>query len=124
MKEQRNNSKPIDLNYLTSITGGDQEKLVELLNIFLDQAPRTLSQLATSVGLMQEEQVKAHIAQLKANLGYIGKKELIHSLNDLESAFRTQQDDEQVHHLMEDIEVQMDHLKADINSLVKYLLKD
>gem|GEM_PF-3740542 len=124
MKEQRNNSKPIDLNYLTSITGGDQGKLVELLNIFLDQAPRTLSQLTTSVGLMQEEQVKAHIAQLKANLDYIGKKELIHSLSDLEIAFSTEQDDKQVRQLMKDIETQMDRLKTDINSLVKFLLND
>lgn len=124
MKDQQNDSQSIDLNYLTTITGGDRDKLIELLKIFLDQTPQTFKQLNTSVGLMQGAQVKAQAAQLKANLNYIGRENLILTLSQLESEFEISPNSQKVQDLLREIRERLDILQADIKGLVGFLLKD
>ena len=124
MKDQQDDSKAIDLNYLTTITGGDRNKLIELLKIFLKQTPQTYEQLHTSVGLMQGAQVKAQAAQLKANLNYIGRENLIKRLSQLEAEFEINPISQKVRDLLKEIRQELDTLQSDIKGLVGFLLKD
>jgi hypothetical protein len=73
-----------DLRFLVSFAGNDQAKQKKYVGIFLQNAPLLLRQLVQGVENKQYEQIKISAHSLKTQLNYMGVKEEMSHVHELE----------------------------------------
>ena len=87
-----------------SFLGGDESLLNELLNLFLADSPKLLSQVQQSLLLRDRHRLELAAHTLKGQLQYLGAREAAGTAENLEAAGRTGQ--------MEGAEASMDDLRG------------
>ncbi len=78
------NDQLTDLRFLMSFAGNDREKQKKYVNIFLQNAPGLLKQLVLGVEHKNYEQIKISAHSLKTQLNYMGVKEAVSHVYELE----------------------------------------
>jgi signal transduction histidine kinase/CheY-like chemotaxis protein/HPt (histidine-containing phosphotransfer) domain-containing protein len=76
--------KITDPRFLISFAGNDKEKQKKYVNIFLQNAPTLLSQLQTGLSVKNYEMIKISAHSLKTQLNYMGVKEELSHVFELE----------------------------------------
>jgi HPt (histidine-containing phosphotransfer) domain-containing protein len=69
--------------------GGDEALFREVMDIFLDQAPKHLAALLVAAELGQAETVEATAHTLKGELGYLGIPEILQRASEIEEGGRS-----------------------------------
>jgi len=67
--------KAIDLSFLTSMTGGNKEKMVKYINMFLQHAPVLMGQLQANLQQSDWPGLKTTSHTLKSQFSYMGAAE-------------------------------------------------
>lgn len=70
--EQSKNSSGLDLDNLYELTGGDENLLKEIMELFLDQTPGLMSKVLTHFHSKEYDQVKEFSHTLKPTFTYVG----------------------------------------------------
>ena len=108
---------PIDLNYLHGVTGGDQQRMIELLDIFMQEVPAAVAQLKSLViqGDMQGFQHIAH--KLQSNYRYLGIQDLLKLAKQLERLAGNQSKVHLLPHLIQHLESKSGSLNRSLSEL-------
>ncbi|MEM7660243.1 MAG: response regulator, partial [Bacteroidota bacterium] len=78
-------SDQVDMSYLRTLGGGDEEFIKEMVQIFLSQTPTELASLETHIGNRDWEQVKQGAHKLKYPFSSIGRRDLFTLLTKMEA---------------------------------------
>ncbi|MDX1587186.1 MAG: Hpt domain-containing protein [Balneolaceae bacterium] len=62
----------VNLAYLEEISGGDEELIIEMIEMFLDIVPDTLSNMENLHEQKEWEDLRAQAHKLKPNMAYMG----------------------------------------------------
>ena len=108
---------PVDLNYLHGVTGGDQQRMIELLDIFMQEVPAAVAQLKSLVGQgdMQRFQHVAH--KLQSNYRYLGIQDLLMLAKQLERLAGNQSKVHLLPHLVQHLEIKSGSLNRSLSEL-------
>lgn len=106
----------INLEYLHQISGNDKIFEKELLNQFLEQAPKELQQLENSIHDSNFDQIRRTSHSLKSTIGYIGLGDELHPyLDSLEQSAETENSTKMLndfHFIKRQVSVATDELKS------------
>lgn len=82
----------VDLRPLETLAGGDQQKVLKLIDLYLYQFPSCLSRLENAIESYNREDVLATVEQMKLLVIIVRVKKMFDILNNIESsgAFDTQ----------------------------------
>jgi HPt (histidine-containing phosphotransfer) domain-containing protein len=69
------NEKTVDLTFLTSMTGGNKEKMKKYIGMFLQHAPTLVSQLDDNLRTSDWSGLKTTVHTLKSQFSYMGANE-------------------------------------------------
>jgi HPt (histidine-containing phosphotransfer) domain-containing protein len=87
MKEE--SKVPWNMSKTLEQLGGDEALFREVMDIFLDQAPKHLAALLVAVEQGQAETVEATAHTLKGELGYLGIPEILQRASEIEERGRS-----------------------------------
>jgi HPt (histidine-containing phosphotransfer) domain-containing protein len=87
MKEE--SKVPWNMSKTLEQLGGDETLLQEVMDIFLDQAPKHLAALRLAVAQGQAENVETTAHTLKGQLGYLGIPEILQRASEIEEIGRS-----------------------------------
>jgi HPt (histidine-containing phosphotransfer) domain-containing protein len=87
MKEE--SKVPWNISKTLEQLGGDEALFREVMDIFLDQAPKHLAALLDAVKQGQAETVEATAHTLKGELGYLGIPEILQRASEIEERGRS-----------------------------------
>ncbi|MTI87115.1 MAG: Hpt domain-containing protein [Balneolaceae bacterium] len=94
----------IDLGYLTDITGGDAEIMVEMIDLFLVETPKHIINMRSELANEEWQNVGAEVHKLKPTLLYVGLKDLHEVALALEENGRKEKNLDDIPGLINDIE--------------------
>ncbi|MCP4108893.1 MAG: Hpt domain-containing protein [Desulfobacteraceae bacterium] len=78
-----NRKSPIDLNYLFSTTGGEEELIINLIKIYLTDAPIRLASIEQAIAEQDPDLLKAVAHSLKSTTATLGAFVLSRHVPDL-----------------------------------------
>src|ERR1017187_8249889 len=84
-------AKPVNLDFKQMLErlGGEETLLHEVIDIFVDQAPKHLEALRRAIAQGDAESVERTAHSMKGELGYLGIAEVTHKARELEELGRT-----------------------------------
>ena len=74
----------IDLSYLEDITGGDNEMMLEMLNLFIEDIPSQVDKINIAVEEKNMKSLGTEAHKLKPTLQYVGLNEMYELIKKLE----------------------------------------
>ena len=74
----------IDLSYLVDITGGDNEMMIEMLDLFIEDIPEQISIIKTLASEKHLSKLGSETHKLKPTLQYVGLIEMFEIIKELE----------------------------------------
>jgi HPt (histidine-containing phosphotransfer) domain-containing protein len=94
----------VDLSYLEEITGGDQEMIIEMLDLFISDIPEHLKKIK---GFYDEKNLidmgkEAH--KVKPTLQYVGFFDMFELIKQLEAYGREENDSEEIPSIISKLE--------------------
>lgn len=111
----------IDLSYLTSITGGDKEVMVEMIDLLIEETPKHLDTIKTAQKNKDWPKLRSEAHKVKPMFLYVGLSELNEICKELEDNAKNETDLASNPELIENLEngfnEVIDDLKRTVNEL-------
>jgi HPt (histidine-containing phosphotransfer) domain-containing protein len=79
-----NPEKYVDLTYVKALSNGNKDFVNQMIQIFIDQTPETLSTMEMHLGTLNLGALKASAHKMKSSVTIMGIKELEKMINELE----------------------------------------
>lgn len=111
----------IDLQYLTDITGGDNEIMAEMIQLLLEETPKHLQSIRDYSDNEQWKELGAEAHKIKPMLMYVGLSDLHDAAKTLESHGKNSQNLEEIPELIETIETGFQEVEDELRKKVKEL---
>lgn len=84
------NNQITDLSYLREIATGDEDMMIEIIETFLEDAPRTLEKIKTHFANKEWKELHKQAHKLKPNLQYMGMAQARQLVLDIEEQAKTE----------------------------------
>lgn len=117
--EKKLNGKITDPRFLISFAGNDVEKQKKYVNIFLQNAPKLVAQLNTGLTEKNYETIKISAHSLKTQLNYMGVKEELSHVFELEQMATHAHKHEEIAALIRNLEIVCDQAFRELGDFVK-----
>jgi HPt (histidine-containing phosphotransfer) domain-containing protein len=75
MIDQEKNKQPLDLSYLSGMSGDSAEFMIEMLDMFKLQTPLYVAELEKSVAAEDWPSAAGHAHKIKPTLSYVGRED-------------------------------------------------
>jgi HPt (histidine-containing phosphotransfer) domain-containing protein len=75
MIDQEKNKQPLDLSYLSGMSGDSAEFMIEMLDMFKLQTPLYVAELEKSVAAKDWPSAAGHAHKIKPTLSYVGRED-------------------------------------------------
>lgn len=95
----------IDLEYLTNITGGDNEIMAEMMQLLLEETPKHLNNIKSFQENEQWTELGAEAHKIKPMLLYVGLSDLHEAAQQLEANGKKAENLDEIPELIETIEL-------------------
>jgi HPt (histidine-containing phosphotransfer) domain-containing protein len=89
--EEKNNS-PLDLSYLSDMSGDSAEFMIEMIDMFKSQTPLYISDLEASIIAQDWEKAAGYAHKIKPTLSYVGREDARGHLQNIENNARQLKD--------------------------------
>lgn len=106
----------IDLSYLRDVSGGSNEFMMEMIEIFLEQTPIYFKQLEQGLKDKNWNTVKEMAHKIKPTLAFMGVETARQDMGDIERKARNLEN-------LEEIEADIKHMKAVITGMFNRLIE-
>ncbi len=115
------NKKYIDLSYLEDVSMGDKSMIEEMIEMFLDLVPQSLSELRSLYEDEQWLELKAEAHKLKPNFAYMGIESGKELLQQIEHHADKEEDLESIREKLDELEKIYEQAAGELNSELKGL---
>lgn len=89
--EEKNNS-PLDLSYLSDMSGDSAEFMIEMIDMFKSQTPLYIADLEASIAAGDWEKAAGYAHKIKPTLSYVGREDARGHLQYIENSARELKD--------------------------------
>lgn len=86
------NNSPLDLSYLSDMSGDSAEFMIEMIDMFKSQTPLYISDLEQSIVAKDWEKAAGHAHKIKPTLSYVGREDARGHLQYIENSAREEKD--------------------------------
>ncbi|MEQ9309595.1 MAG: Hpt domain-containing protein [Balneolaceae bacterium] len=93
----------IDLSYLENITAGDEEMIMEMLNLFIEDIPKQVTKIHELAENKELQKLGAEAHKIKPTLQYVGLFEMYEIVKSLESFGKQEVYSPQIIELVEEL---------------------
>ncbi len=111
----------IDLSYLENITSGDNEVIVEMIELFLEETPKHLKQIETLYNQKEWQQMGAEAHKVKPMFLYVGLIRLNNIAQELENNGKKAQNLKTVPELIQELKNGYDEVKEELENKITQL---
>lgn len=88
MIDQEKNNRPLDLSYLSDMSGDSAEFMIEMIDMFKSQTPLYVADLEAAVGAQEWEKAAGFAHKIKPTLSYVGREDARAHLQYIENSTR------------------------------------
>lgn len=85
MIDQEKNQQPLDLSYLSGMSGDSAEFMIEMLDMFKMQTPLYVAELEKSIEAKDWVSAAGHAHKIKPTLSYVGREDARGLLQQIEN---------------------------------------
>jgi len=96
MIDLEKNNSPLDLSYLSDMSGDSAEFMIEMIDMFKIQTPLYIADLEQSIIEKDWEKAAGHAHKIKPTLSYVGREDARGHLQYIENSARDQKDLEEM----------------------------
>ena len=82
--QDNNNHQITDLTYLNDLADGNFDFVAEMINMFLNSVPQSVSDLSAAIDNNDWDKVKSIAHRIKPSFGFVGVKNIQEILNQME----------------------------------------
>lgn len=75
MIDQEKNNSPLDLSYLSGMSGDSADFMIEMLDMFKTQTPLYVAELEQSIEAKDWSNAAGHAHKIKPTLSYVGRED-------------------------------------------------
>ena len=111
----------LNLDFLQEMAGGDNEFVIEILEIFLDDAPTTLESIRNGMIESDFSSVKTSVHKLKSSIKVLGEDKLADFAQIVEQEAEVNNESEEFKMKIAKLEKSVEQLIKDAGWQVKYL---
>jgi len=105
----------LDFGHLRSLTGDDNEFMIEILELIIEQSPGVLEEMQTQLTSHDFKTLGATAHKYKSSINILGNPELIRLMKDLEDTATGTQEEEKLNELVSEFEQVCNHLLNALN---------
>lgn len=109
----------IDLSYLEEVTGGSNEIIQEMLELFLNETPQQLLLLQEKCKASDWENIKAEAHKLKPTFSYVGLHSSYENLIAIENNARNKEGLSEIQILIDAVEKEFNSVKNEVLDLIE-----
>ena len=91
-----NNEIVIDLTYLEEVSGGNNEFIVEMIDLFLAQTPAHIDELIAAVSAKEWKKIAELAHKVKPTLAFMGVESVKEKMAEIESNGRNEENYEDI----------------------------
>lgn len=113
------NTKLTDPRFLISFAGNDKEKQKKYINIFLQNAPKLLTQMQNGLEKNDHEMIKISAHSLKTQLNYMGVKEEFSHVQEIEQMTSHTHKKEEIKLLIDNLQMVCEQAFKELENYVK-----
>jgi HPt (histidine-containing phosphotransfer) domain-containing protein len=92
MIDLEKNNSPLDLSYLSDMSGDSAEFMIEMIDMFKIQTPLYIAELEQSIAAEDWEKAAGHAHKIKPTLSYVGREDARGHLQHIENSARERKD--------------------------------
>lgn len=92
MIDQEKNNSPLNLSYLSDMSGDSAEFMIEMIDMFKSQTPLYIADLEGSIIAQDWEKAAGFAHKIKPTLSYVGREDARGHLQYIENCAREQKD--------------------------------
>jgi HPt (histidine-containing phosphotransfer) domain-containing protein len=92
MIDLEKNNSPLDLSYLSDMSGDSAEFMIEMIDMFKVQTPLYIAELEESIVAQDWEKAAGHAHKIKPTLSYVGREDARGHLQHIENSARERKD--------------------------------
>lgn len=111
----------LNLDFLQEMSGGDNEFVIEILEIFISDAPLTLDSIKKGIEESDFASVKTSVHKLKSSIKVLGEEQLAILAQQLEDESESKNKSEDFNLRIAKLEKSVEQLVKDADLQVKYL---
>jgi hypothetical protein len=93
MEIRENENQLVDLGSLRNLLGGNEEGIVEVLNIFISHIPPSILEIKSLLEKQDWDALRSKVHAIKSYYGYVGNDKLNHMLDEWDAALTRNQPD-------------------------------
>lgn len=120
-RRMKDRGQRLNLDFLQEMAGGDNEFVIEILEIFLDDAPSTLVSINKGMKEADFSSVKTSVHKLKSSIKVLGEDKLAEFAQLVEQESETNNESEEFRLKVTKLEKSVEQLIKDADWQVKYL---
>lgn len=113
-----------DLTYLKEVSKGNDSFMLDMIDIFLNKTPETLSILQDAISTNNWEMVGFYAHKLKATYAYMGMLELKEELIKIEKSAKNMENIELIPSIFKHLKEKTDPALAEISDLKNTIVKN
>lgn len=110
-----------DLSYLKSMSSGDNALVIELIELFLENAPVTLQNMEDHCQQQQWSALAAEAHKLKPNLAYMGMEKSKSLILELEKDAKEQQNTDELAEKIKTLKQHIQEARTELQAELKKL---
>jgi len=121
MIDKEKNNSPLDLSYLSDMSGDSAEFMIEMIDMFKSQTPLYIADLAGAIKAKDWEKAAGFAHKIKPTLSYVGREDARGHLQHIETSARDQKNLDEMPQAFEEFNdfvailyKQLDDAKADL----------
>lgn len=118
------NSEPLDLSYLREMSGDSAEFMIEMLEVFEQQTPGTLSELEKAIAAQDWKTASECAHKMKPTFYYIGRADVRDHMQEMETNARELKNIESLPAALEEVKAFMDPLFKQLQEAKEKLSKE
>ncbi len=103
MIDKEKNAQPLDLSYLRDMSGNSIEFMIEMIEMFKQQTPIYISDLAQALSERNWAKVSSCAHKIKPTFAYVGREDAKNHMQIIEQNARDQKDLETLPHAFEEL---------------------
>ena len=88
MIDPNKNNEPLDLSYLREMSGDNAEFIIEMIDVFKEQTPIYMADLADAVSKQDWVRVSGCAHKIKPTFAYLGREDAKQHMQEMEQAAR------------------------------------
>ena len=92
MIDVEKNNSPLDLSYLSDMSGDSAEFMIEMIDMFKSQTPLYIADLEASIIAQDWEKAAGYAHKIKPTLSYVGREDARGHLQNIENNARQLKD--------------------------------